>query len=203
VGLPVPEDRSTITSLVRDEVHRRHDLRLLETFGLNNTYAICAPRPLAEKLGLRMISDLRRAPKLRMVTDLDFPDRDDGWKGLVKTYGLDHLPKPLAVSPDFRYRALEAREADLVCGFATDWEIARYELVVLKDDRHYFPSYHGAPLARAGLLKRHPEVEAVLNRLKGKIDDESMRRLNYQVARERRPEAAVVREFLLKKGLVR
>ncbi len=199
----LPKDRATITALVREGMHARHRLELLKTFGLNNTYAICAPRPVAEKYGLRTISDLRRAPPLRVVVDLDFPDRPDGWPGLVEAYGLHHLPRPLPVSPDLRYRILEAGEADLVCGFATDWEIAYYKLVVLADDRGYFPSYHGAPLARADFLKRHPEVQPVLDRLKGRIDDETMRRLNYQVARERRPEAVVVRAFLIEKGLVR
>src|SRR5207248_152123 len=120
VGLPVPPDRSTITALVREEVWRRHRLLLLETFGLNNTYAICAPRPLARKYHLRKISDLRRTPGLRMAVDLDFPDRDDGWIGLVRTYGLK-LASPKTMSPDLRYRALETGDVELVCGFATDW----------------------------------------------------------------------------------
>src|SRR5262249_6840414 len=92
-------------------------------------------------------------------------------------------------------------DVDLVCGFATDWEIAFYDLVVLDDDRHYFPNYHGAPLVRADFLRKHPEARDVLNRLHNRIDDDTMRRLNYQVARERRPEAGVAREFLLKQGL--
>jgi osmoprotectant transport system permease protein len=202
VGLPVPSDRSTITELVRTELRRKHGLELLDTFGLDNTYAICAPRPLARKYRLEKISDLRRTPDLLMGVDLDFPDRSDGWVGLVRTYGLK-LPRPRPMTPDFRYKALENGQVDLVCGFATDWEIAFYDLVVLKDDRHYFPSYHGAPLVRADVLKRHPEIGRVLDRLHNRIDDDTMRRLNYQVARERRPEAAVAREFLLKQGLLR
>src|SRR5262249_33805371 len=149
----------------------------------------------ARKYNLRRISDLRHAPPLRVVVDLDFPDRADGWVGLVKAYGLD-LPRPLPVSPDFRYRILEAGEADLVCGFATDWQSDALGLVVLEDDRGYFPSYHGAPLARGPALAEHPEIAAVLNRLHGRIDDQAMRRLNAQVARDRRPEAEVAREFL-------
>jgi glycine betaine/choline ABC-type transport system substrate-binding protein len=38
--------------------------------------------------------------------------------------------------------------------------------------------------------------------LKGKIDDEAMRLLNSQVARDRRPEAEVAREFLRKQKLI-
>jgi osmoprotectant transport system permease protein len=203
VGLPVPSDRSTITELVRKELRRRHDLILLDTFGLDNTYAICAPKALARKYHLEKISDLRRTPGLLMGVDVDFPDRDDGWRGLIKTYGLKLREPPRAMTPDFRYQALKNGTVDLVCGFATDWEIAFYDLVVLKDDRHYFPNYHGAPVVRGDVLRRHPEIARVLNRLHNQIDDDTMRRLNYQVARERRTEAAVAREFLLKKGLIR
>jgi osmoprotectant transport system permease protein len=202
VGMAPPADRSQITALVRAEMSRRHHLKLLGEFGLNNTYTICAPKPLARQHGLSRISDLRRTPTLRMAVDLDFPDRDDGWKGLVRTYQLT-LPKPLAMTPDFRYQALQAGKVDLVCGFATDWEIAYYGLLVLEDDRHYFPSYHGAPLVREDLLRRHPEVGKALARLAGRIDDDTMRRLNFEVAKERRPEAAVARDFLRKQGLLR
>jgi osmoprotectant transport system permease protein len=202
LNLSVPEDRSTITALVRDQIRKRHDLVLLETFGLNNTYVFCAPKPLAKRLNLRTNSDLKRHPDLRVVVDLDFLDRDDGWKGLVKTYQLN-LPRPKLMSPDLRYKALQSGDADVILGFATDWEIAEYDLQVLQDDRNYFPSYHGAPLVRADVLQKHPEIATVLNRLKGQIDDDTMRRLNLQVAKERRSEVDVARQFLQERGLLK
>ncbi len=198
---PVPEDRATITELVRKEMLRRHGLVLLETFGLNNTYVFCTTRQLAKKYDLRTIGDLRRLPDPRIGVDLSFRDRPDGWQGLVKTYKLD-LPRPQLLSPDLRYKALESGDVKVVLGFGTDWEIAFYKLAVLDDDRHYFPSYHGAPLVRADVLRRHPEIGKVLNRLHNRIDDDTMRRLNSQVARERRSETAVAREFLVKQGLL-
>ena len=78
-------------------------------------------------------------------------------------------------------------------GFATDWQIRVLNLVVLEDDRGYFPSYHAAPLVREECSKRHPEVAAALHQLAGRIDDRTMRRLNYQVAVEKRSEAEVTR----------
>jgi glycine betaine/choline ABC-type transport system substrate-binding protein len=100
------------------------------------------------------------------------------------------------VSPNLLYKALEQKETDVVIGFATDWQIASLKLIVLEDDRGYFPSYHGAPLVREDVLKRHPAIRTALDRLGGKIDDATMRRLNYQVAVERRSESEVAREFL-------
>ncbi len=202
VNLPLPKDRTAITGLVRQEMQRRFGLVLLEPFGLNNTYALCVTRATAKRYGLRTITDLQRVHQLRVVIDLSFRTRPDGWDGFVERYGLRFDEQPLQVSPDLLYNALEQGSADLVIGFATDWQIQSLDLAVLEDDRAYFPSYHAAPLVREDLLKQHPEVATVLNRLAGRIDDQAMRRLNYQVAVERRSEVEVVRTFLLAAGLV-
>jgi glycine betaine/choline ABC-type transport system substrate-binding protein len=72
---------------------------------------------------------------------------------------------------------------------------------VLEDDRGYFPSYHAAPLVRQAVLEAHPEIRDALQALAGRIDDRAMRRLNYQVAVEKRSESEVAKEFLKELGL--
>jgi osmoprotectant transport system permease protein len=196
LDMPVPADKSTITDLVRKEMKRRFGLILLDAFGLNNTYAPCVTQETARNYRLKRISDLQRVPSLRVVVDLSFLDRPDGWACMVKKYQLRFAEPPRQVSPDLRYKALEQGAADVVIGFATDWQIQALKLVVLEDDRGYFPSYHAAPLVRAATLERHPEIAAALKRLAGRIDDRAMRRLNYQVAVEKRSEVEVAREFL-------
>lgn len=203
MNLPVPADKSTITPLVRDRMEQEHGLVLLDLFGLNNTYALCLPRTLAEQHKIEKISDLVRVPELRVVVDLEFKDRPDGWQGLVETYGLQFHNEPQQVSPDLLYRALESGSADLIVGFATDWQIDALNLMVLRDDRGYFPNYHAAPLIRASVLKRHPIIAEVLNRLSGQIDDATMRQLNAEVAAGKRTESDTVREFLVLKGLLK
>jgi osmoprotectant transport system permease protein len=202
LDLPVPEDRSTITGLVRREMERREGLIFLEPFGLNNTYAPCVKPETALRYNLKKISDLKRTPQLRVVIDLSFLTRPDGWKGLIEKYDLHFDKPPTQVGPDFIYRALEQGDTDVVIGFATDWQIEALKLVVLEDDRGYFPSYHAAALVRQDVLKRYPEVQAALARLAGKIDDAAMRRMNYAVAKEQRSEVDVAREFLRSQGIL-
>jgi osmoprotectant transport system permease protein len=202
LDLPVPEDRSRITAIVRAGMHERFGLAFLEPFGLNNTYAPSVKAEVAQRYGLKKISDLRRVPELRVVIDQSFLTRPDGWKGLIAKYDLHFARPPQQVSPNLLYKALEQGEADLVIGFATDWQIRALKLVVLDDDRGYFPSYHAAPLVREALLQRHPEVKTALDRLTGQIDDDTMRGLNYEVAVRRRSERDVVREFLRVRRLV-
>jgi osmoprotectant transport system permease protein len=203
LDMPVPADKSSITSLVRQEMHKRFGLVLLDPFGLNNTYAPCVTQPTAKRHQLVKISDLQRVPELNVVIDLSFLTRPDGWKGMVEKYELRFNKPPRQVSPNLLYKALEQNEADLVIGFATDWQIQALDLVVLEDDRGYFPNYHGAPLIREAVLKRYPAIGPVLNKLGGQIDDQAMRQLNFEVAVKKRSEAEVTREFLERKGLLR
>src|SRR5262249_7211404 len=141
LGMPVPADRATILKLVRDGMREKHHLAVLETFGFDNTYVVCLPKAIAEKNRVKTISDLKRFPELRVVVDLSFLKRPDGWHGLVRTYGLTFREPPQQISPDFMYSALENGKAEIVIGFATDWQIAAYDLAVLEDDRGYFPDY--------------------------------------------------------------
>ena len=202
LDMPVPEDKASITSLVREGIHRRYPLVLLKPFGLNNTYAPSVTQETARRYQLRKISDLQRVPQLAVVIDLSFLTRPDGWKGLLEKYELHFEKPPRQVTPNLLYRALEQKETDLVIGFATDWQIKWLNLVVLADDRGYFPSNHAAPLVREAVLLRHPQIGALLDALGGQLDDENMRKLNYEVAVNKRSEAEVAREFLRRKGLV-
>jgi glycine betaine/choline ABC-type transport system substrate-binding protein len=94
------------------------------------------------------------------------------------------------------YRALAERQVDLIAGDATSGLIAAYGLVMLEDDRQYFPPYDAAPVARAPVLLAHPEVREALAALAGRITVADMRRMNHAVDAERRDPAAVAAEFL-------
>jgi glycine betaine/choline ABC-type transport system substrate-binding protein len=83
----------------------------------------------------------------------------------------------------------------------TDGLIPALDLSVLADDKHYFPPYEAVPVIRQQMLAEHPEIRAALNRLQGKVSDEEMRRLNYEVDGKKRDVKEVVREFLRNKSL--
>ena len=94
------------------------------------------------------------------------------------------------------YRALAQGQVDLVAGDATSGLIDAYGLVMLQDDRHYFPPYDAAIVARAPALLAHPDVRAALATLSGRITVADMRRMNRAVDAEHRDPADVAREFL-------
>ena len=128
--------------------------------------------------------------------------REDGYPGFVKAYGLRFSETPREMDLALTYRALAGGQVDLIAGNSTDGLISQLNLAELVDDRHYFPPYEAAPLVRREVLSTHPELSAVLSQLSGRISEEEMRRLNYQVDGEKRDFKAVVREFLVSEGLV-
>ncbi|MDP9135247.1 MAG: ABC transporter permease subunit, partial [Actinomycetota bacterium] len=99
------------------------------------------------------------------------------------------------------YSAIRDGEVDVIAAFATDGRIDAFDLRLLEDDRHFFPSYEAAPLVRQAALREHPELGPALDRLAGILSDAEMRRLNHAVDHGGRPIAEVAQEFLAGKGL--
>ena len=94
------------------------------------------------------------------------------------------------------YRAVASNEIDVTAGDATSGQIEALQLVVLDDDRHYFPAYEALPVVRATLLLKYPQVGEAIRRLGGTISATEMRRMNYAVDGEKQDPAGVVRAFL-------
>jgi glycine betaine/choline ABC-type transport system substrate-binding protein len=94
------------------------------------------------------------------------------------------------------YRALAAGQVDMIAGDATAGLIAALDLVMLEDDRHYFPPYDAVPVVHGATLLKEPRVRTALARLAGRIREPDMRAMNYAVEGEKRDPATVVQHFL-------
>ena len=103
---------------------------------------------------------------------------------------------------DLSYQALASHQVDMIAGNSTDGRITSLDLFQLEDDRHYFPPYEAVFMTRKDSLSRVPELAAILQKLKGSITTEEMRQLNYEVDGARRDKKVVVREWLIKKGII-
>jgi osmoprotectant transport system permease protein len=172
-------------------------LTLLPKLGFNNTFAILVRKDAAQREQLSRVSDLARvAPQWTAGFGYEFLERPDGFPGLSVAYGLRFAGAPRVMDLNLIYRALASSEIDVTAGDATSGLIDALNLVALDDDRHYFPVYDAAPVARSTLLLEHPELGAALRALDGRISAAEMRRMNYAVDGERKDPAAVVRAFL-------
>jgi osmoprotectant transport system substrate-binding protein/osmoprotectant transport system permease protein len=177
----------------------RFGLRWLAPFGFDNTYVLVMPKSVAAAQHIRTISDLARHA-LRYGVSHEFLQRPDGMPGLRRVYGLREA-STVGLEHDLAYQALSEGAIDVSDGYSTDAKILRYHLAVLRDDRHFFPPYEAAPLVRADLSARAPAAAAALALLAGRIDAETMRRLNFQVEEGRRPASEVAHEFLESLGI--
>lgn len=159
---------------LRDVLETR-GIRMSGSIGFNNTYAIGVTRETAEALGLSRVSDLARHD-LRYGFSTEFMNRGDGWPGLRARYGLANTAR--GIEHSLAYQALATGAIDVMDLYATDAQIAAMDLVVLEDDRDYFPRYDAVVLYRADLQDRAPGVVASMLRLEGAIDAARMRELN-------------------------
>ena len=187
---------------VRQEYKRRFNVEVTEPLGFNNSFALVIRGDDARRLKLQTISDLARyAPQWRMGVGYEFLERPDGFQGLAKAYNLHFAESPRVMDLGLLYRALGEKQVDIVVGSATDGLIQARGLVVLEDEKHYFPPYDAVPLVREQTLARYPALRQALADLAGKISEDDMRRLNYAVDGEHRDVKQLVADFLRKKGL--
>jgi osmoprotectant transport system permease protein len=180
----------------------RYGMRWLPPLGFQNTYAIAVRRETAVRYRLRTLSDLaRESGHLAAGFTADFIGRPDGLVGLERVYGLrPKAVRPLA--PAVKYQALAAGAVDVIDGYSTDGLLARYDLITLIDDRHFFPPYEAAALAGARLARERPDAITVLTSLSDLLDERRMRALNRRVEDDREDVGVVAADALRDLGVV-
>ena len=187
---------------VSTEFRERFGVRWLAPLGFENGYAISVRRATADSLHLETLSDLaRHAGRLRAGLTADFIGRADGLVGLQRAYDL-HFGEVRPLGPAIKYQALAAGNVDVIDGYATDGLIAKYDLTVLRDDRHFFPPYDAVPVVSARLAATNPRAIAALGELGGQLDSARMRALNERIEVGQEPVASVARDALAQLGLV-
>jgi len=179
-----------------------YHVRWLPPLGFQNTYAIAVTRSAANRYRLRTLSDLaRESPHLTAGFTADFIGRSDGLVGLSRVYGLrPRAVRPLA--PAVKYQALAAGAVDVIDGYSTDGLLARYDLVTLVDDKHFFPPYEAAALVSGRLDSQMPSAIAALALLSGRLDETTMRQLNRRVEVDGEDVKKVASDELIALGLV-
>ena len=163
--------------------------------GFNNTYALALRADDARGKGIARLSDLKAHPELRLGLSQEIIGRADGWPGLKRMYDLP-FETPRGIDHGLAYEAIAQRQVDAIDIYSTDAKIDKYGLVVLADDRRYFPPYDAVLLYRADLPDRFPKTWAALKQLERRIDDESMRRMNAAAELDGKDFASIAAGFL-------
>ena len=195
-------EQARVFATVRQLYEQRYQVRVEPGLGFQNTFAMVMRGDTARQFDLKTISDaVPHAPQLRLGVGYEFQQRPDGLRGLEETYGLKFDGEPRTMDLGLLYRALTSNQVDIVAGNSTDGPIQALHLVVLADDKHYFPPYEAVPLIREDSLRRHPQIQVAMDRLAGKMSEDEVRAMNEAVDGQHRDVAEVVREFRRSKGL--
>ncbi len=198
---PFDYDAQRVYERVRDVYRDDLNLEWSAPLGFNNTFAIMMTRARAAELGATKISDLAaHQTTIRPGAGHEFLEREDGLRGLTSAYELEFSIAPRGMELGLIYQALVEGQVDFVAGNSTDGLIGKFNLVVLEDDRHFFPPYDAAAVYRPDAVERYPALGDVLEILGGGLDEPTMRRLNRLVDEERRAVRDVVSEFLKERG---
>jgi len=202
LGEASSNDTEAVYRTVRDAYRDRFGFEVGPPLGFNNTFAIVVRSEDAQRLKLRTISDLvPHAAQWRAGFGYEFMERSDGYPGLARAYGLKFAAAPSIMDLGLLYRALKEHQVDVVAGSSTDGLIIALGMVIMEDDRHFFPPYQAVTILRGGALRDHPELRVALDVLGGKISDAEMRQMNYDVDAGQRDPAAVARGFRAARNL--
>ena len=172
-------------------------------YGFNNTYGLVVRKEIADKYHLETYSDLKAvADQLTFGAEYDFFEREDGYDALCKAYDLK-FKKTMDMDIGLKYQAINQGKIDVMVIFTTDGQLAVSDVKVLKDDKGFYPSYMCGNVIRSEVVKKHPELIKVLDKLSGKISDSDMAKMNYEVESEGKEPRDVAKAFLKKNGLIK
>jgi osmoprotectant transport system substrate-binding protein len=194
---PPQKDPHAVFDRVRSDYAERFNFVVEPPLGFNDSFAIVIRGDDARSGHLQTISQATPyAPRWRAGFGYEFMERPDGYDGFVKTYGLKFSGQPRIMDLNLLYRALLARQVDIVAGNTTDGQLLTNDFTVLADDKNYFPPYQAVTVVRGKIAQQHPEVMSAISDLAGKISDHDMQQMNYQATAQHKDVSVIVREFL-------
>lgn len=199
LGMEAEKDPEKALNIVQKEFDKRFKYKWFDSYGFDNTYAFTVTKKFAEKEHVNTVSDLKKnASEYKLGVDNAWLKRKgDGYKGFVSTYGFEFgTTYPMQIG--LVYDAVKNEKMDAVLAYSTDGRIKAYDLKILKDDKQFFPPYDCSPVIPEKVLKEHPELEGIIDKLIGKIDTETMQELNYEVDGKLKEPSVVAKEFLEK-----
>jgi osmoprotectant transport system permease protein len=171
-------DRALSLDEIRESL-AKFGVGMTASLGFNNTYALVMRRNDAQRLGIRIISDLRKHPEFKLGLTHEFLERQDGWRPLRERYDLPQQ-NVIGIDHSLGYTALTNGSIDVKDAYSTDAKIEQNDLVVLEDNLHFFPQYEAVFLFRSSM---RADAIAALRRVEGTLDEKRMIRLNAEAER--------------------
>ncbi|MEU0739955.1 glycine betaine ABC transporter substrate-binding protein [Streptomyces sp. NPDC006134] len=193
---------------VRD-ADRKNGVTWLPPASLNNTYALAMNRANFEKYGTRTLSDVARLAKsdpgaVTLCVEGEFANRGDGLPGMERTYGMD-VPARNVTQMDTGIIYTQVAKGACTYGevFTTDGRIKSMDLVVMEDDKKFFPNYNATPVVNTKVLRKWPAIADVLAPVTAKLTNSVARELNARVDVDGEDPHHVALDWMKEQGFVK
>ena len=204
----VVHDPQKVFEIVKKEYKEKWNLVWLDRAKFDNTNALLMNKDRAVELGIRTVSDLASFVKthpnqLSFATNAEFFSRPDGLREMEKHYNFrfpDNNIKKMGIG--ITYLALTENSVDIALGFSTDGNIRKFDLMILEDDKKFFPIYNPAPVIRSEVIEMYPKVENILNQIGPRLNTTEMIEMNYGVDIDGENPERVARQWLEEEGLI-
>ena len=149
------------------------DLFLLTDLDYESGFVITSKNKIEDIDNISKLS--KKSNKYKFSCPKPYITRKDGLPALHKTYELE-FKEIIPYQPDEMYNALLNDEVDFITGFTTDSRVIEHNLFLLEDDKKALPPYEAIIIARKDIDEK---VKNILENMKGKINNETIRKLNY------------------------
>ncbi|MBS3026878.1 MAG: ABC transporter permease subunit [Dolichospermum sp. DET50] len=189
-------DPESVYKKVKKYYDQKLKLAVMKPLGFENTFAMIIREEDAKKWQIKSLSEIGKyTPQMQAGFGYEFLEREDGYPGLSKTYNLK-FANIKQMELGLMYQALKEKQVDFIAANSTDGLIPVLNLVILEDDKKYFPPYQAIPIFNQEILQKYPELTDTINQLGGKISTTAIQKMNYQVDNQSQPVEKVVSEWL-------
>lgn len=206
----IPDERKQYEAVYAADL--KNGITWLEPAELNNTYALAMRASAAASLNnITKLSEIKNLPlsERTLCVESEFFSRQDGLKPMLETYDLPLDDEDGIDSANIRvldtgtiYEATARGSCNFGEVFTTDGRIIALDLVVLEDDRSFFPAYNLTGAIRSETLKKYPQLRDIIALISAKLNNSQQQKLNSQVDVDGKEPATVAYEWMVAEGLI-
>jgi osmoprotectant transport system substrate-binding protein len=206
---PLWRDAAAAAAKVK-ELDAANHLVWLAASPADNTWGIAIRKDFAQANRLVSLDDfaayLKAGGKVKLAASVEFTDSSAALPAFEAAYGFKFSQSQLLVlaggdtAATIRAAAEGTDGVNAAMAYGTDGALAALGLVLLTDDRHAQIVYQPAPVVRAEVLERHPEIAGILDPVFRSLTLETLQELNARIAVDGEDAKAVAADYLTSKG---
>ena len=205
---PIPDSQKQYEAVKKEDL-AKNKIVWLDPAPANNTYALAAKQATLDKYKVASLSDYAALAKkdpqaASLCVESEFKSRDDGFPGVEKTYDF--------TLPDAQEKLLDTAVVYTTlnkggtCNFGevfeTDGRVSGLNLVLLKDDKSFFPIYNPAVTMKEATATKYPKLADLFKPIADKLTTDELSALNKKVSVDGEKPNAVATEWLKSNGFI-